>query len=72
MLGKFALSCYKELFSVDFDNVEEIGKTVLIPKFPIQFVSTLIKQTVTIMTTEKPIVHTQGGNPFFMIYFAYS
>ena len=61
MLAKFALSCYKEIISCSAKDIEEIGMSILIPRFAQDIVAKLIEETKAVMEKDGPIIRTEGN-----------
>ena len=65
MFKEFALSCYKEILSCHPDMVVEVGNSILIPRFPQNFVCKLITETFELLKLENPLIY--GDPPFVVV-----
>ena len=60
MTANFGLSCYSRIINAKYEDVDEVGCSILLPKFQKTYVSSLIKEVKEILMKEEPVVHTSG------------
>ena len=65
MFKEFALSCYREIITCSPEMAIEVGTSILIPRFPENFICRLIKETVEVLKLESPLLY--GEPPFIVV-----
>ena len=60
MIADFGLSCYSRVIMAKYEEVEEVGSSILLPKFRKTFISSLIKEVKEKLMQEKPVPHVTG------------
>ena len=61
MIIDFAWSCYREIVNAPLSKVQEIGETILLPRFPCFLVEKIIRETQAILMNEAPIVKLESN-----------
>ena len=60
MIANFGLSCYKGIIATKFEDVVEIGRSILFPKFQKSYLSSLIQAVKEFLKAETPVAHIAG------------
>ena len=60
MAARFVWSCYKEIVCTKYENVADIGDTILLPQFQQDCIFELIQETKETLMSEKPVQYIDG------------